>query len=140
MSYYNTPSLPTSTVFCTKSEYFETEKYDNAVNCPQNPMRCGTLGSEKAKSKGVRRWGHCPRGNERLCSFEAYFIILKDPCQSRILYVSHFIFRNGREKRAPSKKFFRREFNSAAFSQKSGYILLIKLLFKKPRLRLFAQK
>lgn len=49
--------MPTSTVFCTKSECFGTEKYDNAVNCPQNPMRCGTLGSEKAKSKGVRRWG-----------------------------------------------------------------------------------
>ena len=49
--------MPTSTVFCTKSEYFGTEKYDNAVNCPQNPMKCGTLDSEKAKSKGVLRWG-----------------------------------------------------------------------------------
>lgn len=97
--------MPTSTVFCTKSECFGTEKYDNAVNCPQNPMRCITLDSEKAKSKGVRRWGHCPRGNERLCSFEAYFIILKDPCQLHFIYVSHFIFKAVRENRA-AENFF----------------------------------
>jgi hypothetical protein len=92
-------------------------------------MRCGTLGSEKAKSKGVRRWGHCPQGNERLCSFEAYFIILKDPCQLYFIYVSHFIFKAVRENRA-AENFFGESSKPRIFSEKRLH-LAHKIAFQK---------
>lgn len=122
--------MPTSTVFCTKSECFGTEKYDNAVNCPQNPMRCGTLDFKKAKSKGVRRWGHCPRGNERLCSFEAYFIILKDRCQLYFICIALYFPKRLREKSAVEKIFPARVQLRRIFSEKRLH-LAHKIAFQK---------